>query len=488
MALCVCLVACVPTPDEPIVIGKDQTEMLKTASKPITGDDAALSLAERLGAPARYTYAYQKGTLTIDADAEIVVPDGELPIVRVFPKEFDQATVTRLWNVLVGDVPMQVVSYEPTKADIAEEIEAMLDALEADEPGAFGFETNEELEQRIAVYRQKYSDAPDEPIGVPNDGTLYTESEYDDDGKVAASHTCIQAESKEAGIRFTVSNSFDNDAPIKTTLYDDLGKEIGFSIRNVERSASFTFIKDNDPKAQCYRWEQEITASDVIPAEAAHSLTATPQSAWEAARTLLVDMGLSDEYAAQRLFLIKDWGPDDEPREFAYRVVCTHKVYGASALMIGNIRDEGDLDMYAPSWRYERFYIDVGNDGVYCIQLLAPLTLGETLIEQTSLMPFAEIQAVIEKMLPIVYADENGDNSDLPDDRCYEKHINRVELGLWRVREQDRIDRGLLIPAWAVYANTVEIDTLGGYGWRDYQPILLVNAVDGSVIDTNAGY
>lgn len=101
-----CLLACVPTPDEPIVVGKDQTEMLETASKPIMGDDAALSLAERLGAPARYTYAYQKGTLTIDADAEIVVPDGELPIVRVFPKDFDQATVTRLWNVLVGDVPM----------------------------------------------------------------------------------------------------------------------------------------------------------------------------------------------------------------------------------------------------------------------------------------------------------------------------------------------------------------------------------------------
>ena len=31
-ALCLCLIACVPTPDEPIVVGKDQTEMLEKAN------------------------------------------------------------------------------------------------------------------------------------------------------------------------------------------------------------------------------------------------------------------------------------------------------------------------------------------------------------------------------------------------------------------------------------------------------------------------
>ena len=482
------LCACQPTPDEPVVVGKDQSGMIAQAKESFAPEMQRASLRERLNVPDRMTYSYKKGTLTIDADAEIVVPDGELPIVRVFPKEFDQETVTKFWNALIGDVPMQLVQDEMTKAEIAEEIEDMLAALEANEPQAFGFETNEQLERRIALYQQKYNAAPDDPEGTPTDGTLYTESEYGDDGKIAASHTCVKAESKEAGYRFTVSNSYDNDAPITKTLYDDIGREIGYSIRNVERKASFQFIKDKDPHAGCYIWDKELTVSDDIPAEAAHSLHTLPQNAWETAQTLLKDTGLSEEYLPQRMFLLTDVGSENVPREYAYRIVCTHVVNGAPALMIANLEDEGMLEKYASSWHFERFYIDVGDQGVYCVQFYAPLAVGETVAEQTNLMPFSEIQSIIEKMLPIIYETETGNYDDMTDFRVYEKHITRIELGLWRVRERDQIDSGLMIPVWALYADTIETDTADGYGWKEYKPILLINAVDGSIIDSAKGY
>ena len=481
------LCACQPTPDEPIVVGKDQTEMLETASKPITGDDAALSLAERLGAPARYTYAYQKGTLTIDADAEIVVPDGELPIVRVFPKDFDQATVTRLWNVLVGDVPMYAAQTETTKEDYEREIEWLLPLLDAENPEEYGFSSREEIAQRLAALQQKYNEAPECGAGAPMDGTLLRGVETDDDGKVVASHTYIEADSPETGYRFAVSNSYDNAEVIQKTHYDALGNAVGSEVRRVEKSSQFTFIKGNEPQADCFVWDAEVKDTNMIPERAKNALHSTPEEAIKATQSFLADAGLSEEYALQRLFLITEFEPEDEPL-YAYRAVCTHKVGGCGTLMVGNHVEEDIDDMYAPLWPYEKLTVDVNDNGVYCVQFHSPLSIGETLTEKTNLLPFAQVQAIAEKMLPILFEREAGTFGDTPARVTYRKHIDRVELGLWRIREKDRIDRGLLIPVWAFFGSATETDPVDDYVFTSYYPILLVNAIDGSIIDAGPGY
>ena len=64
-----------------------------------------------------------------------------------------------------------------------------------------------------------------------------------------------------------------------------------------------------------------------------------------------------------------------------------------------------------------------------------------------------------------------------------------MELGLWRVRIQDKIDQGMLIPVWAFYAYKTERDPNGMFDETvSYLPILLINAVDGSIIDPAKGY
>ncbi len=487
------LIACQPTPNEPVVVGKDQSKMIERARREIPEEQRAMSIRERLGVPERLTYSYHKGNLTIEADAKIVVPDGELPIVRVFPREFDQATVTTLWNVLIGDTPMQIQQEGMTKAEIAEELEAMIAALDANEPQAFGFETVEQLEKRITLYQKKYNEAPDVLDGEPADGTLYTESEYDNSGNVTASHTCVRAVSKETGVRFIVSNGYDNDAPIETILYDDIGREIGYSVRSVERRSSFVFIKNNEAQAPCFIWGDELSFNDPCPAGILGTVTVTPQRAKEHAEAFLKDARLDGAYAVRRVFVITD----SDATEFAYRIVCTHTVGGCPVLMTGNTGEAENADMdfgedenddYAEIWQYEQFWIDVNDSGVYCVQMHQPLAIGDVVTERSYLLPFSEIRKIMEKMMPIIYETEaknpSGENSDMR----YEKRINRVELGLWRVREQNRIDRGLLIPVWAFYANTTETYPEIGYSWQTYLPILLVNAVDGSIIDPQKGY
>ena len=185
------------------------------------------------------------------------------------------------------------------------------------------------------------------------------------------------------------------------------------------------------------------------------------------------------------MFLIKDWPEGDGPCTYAYRVVCSRMVNGCPTLMAGNLVEES-RDQFAPNWRTEKLYVDVNDQGLYCVQLTSPLTVGDTMIERAKLMPFPEIRSIAEKMLPILY-ETQARSFEEGVRTTYEKHIRRVELGLWCIREMDQLDRGILIPAWAFYTNTREVNE-DGEEWCSFEPILLLNAVDGSVIDPLVGY
>ena len=482
------LCACQPTPESSIIVGKDQTAMIEQAKKPITEEQRNLSIRHRLDVPDRLTYSYHKGNLTIDAEAEIIVPDGELPIVRVFPSDFDQAVVTDLWNVLIGDLKMTAIIYERTKAEIAESIEWLMTEIDNGDVTKHGFASKEEAKKALMTLQKQYKEAPDIAMGDPVDGTLLKGTMLDDNGRELASHTYLYAESKETGYRFWVSNNWNNKEIIVRKSYDEFGREVGTATRTVERSASLIYIKNNEPQASCYVWGSELRFDDPRPEQMRGTVTITPQQAKTFADAFLDAAKLSDRYHTQRIFVITDY----DAAESAYRVVCTRTVHGVPALMTGNTHESAyaseDEEEYAESWDYEGLWIDVNDSGVYCVQLHAPLAIGDVVTEQTNLLPFSEIRKIMKKMLPVMYETEaknfNGEDMEL----TYEKHINRVELGLWRVREQNSIERGLLIPVWAFYANTIELDRETDYTNETYLPILLINAIDGSVIDPQKGY
>ena len=478
-------VACQPTPTEPVVMRKAQSAMLKKAGEPIPADMLSLPLRERLMVPDRLTYAYQRDAMTIDGDAAIVIPEGEMPVVRVFPANFDQAAVSRLWDATVGDVPMTAVQEKRTKEYYAPLIEYVLQALESDDPQQYGFDSREDAQRRLKELQQQYAEAPESQAGAPMDGTLQQGIYRDDEGREITSYTYIKGESAQTGYRFTLRNNGTNTEPIQTTVYDDAGKAMGISLRRVERNAYFTFIKGNEAQAACFVWDRELDLGESCPAEASGSLSIPPQQAIIEAERFLQEAGLSDRYAALRVFLIKDWPEGGAPYTYAYRVVCARMVNGCPTLMAGNLVEESK-DQFAPNWRTEQLYVDVNDQGLYCVQLTSPLTVGDTMIERAKLMHFPEIRSIAEKMLPILY-ETQARSFEEGVRTTYEKHIRRVELGLWCIREMDQLDRGILVPAWAFYANTREVNE-DGEEWCSFEPILLLNAVDGSVIDPLVGY
>jgi hypothetical protein len=87
-------------------------------------DDRPLS--EQLGAPERYAAKLTGagGKLTISIDAPVVLPQGDLPILRVQAAEFTQEQVTKAFSTLCGDTPMHLNSDVMTKSEIEAAIAA----------------------------------------------------------------------------------------------------------------------------------------------------------------------------------------------------------------------------------------------------------------------------------------------------------------------------------------------------------------------------
>ena len=99
---------CQRTPEEPIVVSKDQQQMIEKAQgETVYAADAPAGVdwAARLGAPKKYEAKLTSagGHLVVDVDATVSLPEVELPVVRVSPYLFTDEDVHRYARALLGE-------------------------------------------------------------------------------------------------------------------------------------------------------------------------------------------------------------------------------------------------------------------------------------------------------------------------------------------------------------------------------------------------
>ena len=123
------------------------------------------------------------------------------------------------------------------------------------------------------------------------------------------------------------------------------------------------------------------------------------------------------------------------------------------------------------------------------------------LSEDTNLMAFDEIRKVFEAMIIRKYEPkaQPENYSDIKDINI-EIDISEVKLGVVRVRTQNSGGReGIYIPAWVFYGQKISNETYEGgnnltlYNNAIYdagidKPLMVINAVDGSIIDLSKGH
>ena len=521
------LVGCQPTPETEFIVNKgDQNAMIdmargedvvsaaggKDGTEPATLDYRALyGIPERLMG----TFSDAEGKVLVRIDAEVAVPDAPLPIVRVFSKDFDQQTVTRIWNVLVGDTPMFELVDETNlnrRTRIEDELKffyAMLDDPELMKEHLY---EKDEVMEEIARLQAEYQTAEDaEPKEKRRvDSTMWRRGVGFADQPDLTQQLGLWAISEDESVRFTVYNSTDNDEPIYETV------DGGWNVIQNNKQASLGFRRASDASNIVFGnrtigvpFGTIIKEDDPLPERAKAWLPYTPKEAADRVRAFLKQAGLSDEFTIAYLSLGDDagvYGRDDDretlPHEltmFCYHAVCARKVNGApccnTEINVYESRGgESTKTAYAPSWAYEQMHVYLDAEGVFSFTWGTPLSVSDTLTGISKLKPFDEIKTIAEKRFPLQYLEEANpvtEVSDHPNTQLpiTEITIDRITLGLWRIAEQDKLGQGLLVPAYCFYGDIKSTWYQDGTPRIEYNDLLFViNAVDGSVIDPAKGY
>ncbi len=440
-----------------------------------TGSD---SLSARLGDPDHVTrtFASSDGTLTVDVDADVVIPDADsAPLIRVTGGAVTQAQADALREALVH-CTLYETDLPQTKAQIKEYIDQLEQSIQDHDPAEDeGFtyydpQGNEiTFEERtlltIDQMWQEYEAAPETAEAGPISGKF----EPDEGGMSVTG----QGESDEYGTEYFSAYVGDSGAGNVRTCYRRDGLEVNNTLWELAQNARGAHFVNVDPD------------SIEAPACTAEEARALCDPIVEA-----LDIEGMAFWSARMKYSNADGG------RCCWELQYTRDLGG---LPITYTRTDGDVMTDAPvyqlNWVYEKLTFYVDDSGIVGLWWEAPYDLGEHVTEDAALLSMDDVMAVFEKMFTVAY-----DNDDLPfdisfpirtarwDGKDIHVDVNEVRLGYTRIAEMDKEEAtGLLVPAWDFFGVITDGD--GNVLSDDPEASLLtVNAVDGDIIDRGFGY
>ena len=485
------LAGCQPTPEAPFVIGKDNGQMIEKAQETREPEKAGENLYEALGCPKTYVIEIRNDAarVHIQGEAKVILPETEgLPLVYVQAARFDQERVYTFFRALTDGVEMYDIRLVVTRGEDDFRVQ---------------FKRSE-----IASLQKAYKDAPETVSLTINDGTLkpYTMTFL---GKNRGTATAVDAISDpfgdDAGRWFAVNNDADYADAGSYTFIDQDGNEQYFTPHSgsnlmyaaksgvmVGTYSGGTILADATAASltgEPVAFPEDCTILGYLEPEALH-LSLTPADARRQAEQLMTACGVTD-MAVDGVYLLSDrqeiygaeyWEPADlaelraKPEHQVYAVRFLRRVAGVPVeSFFGMSQVKVDDSGYGPEWQYEVLEVAVDDGGIQAVRWTGPLAIEEVVTDRAALLPFEDVRSIFEKMLPVVYANYGAD-------RDWDIEISEVRLCLWRIFDKNSFTRGILVPAWCFYG------AVDGRPATNFQPLLIVNGVDGSVIDPLQGY
>ena len=483
--------ACQATPEEPIVVGKDQQAMLDAAAQTV---EPEVSLSEQVDAPAAYkTELKVSDTFKLTADAEVTVPDADgMPIIRVKAADFTQPQVDGMIKALFKGQKIYETSEELSKEEITDMIVNSNRVKNLEE-----FAGQEEMiDKSIAQLEAIYDSAPEKRVYTESNGQLAKKEicDRDENPYVNGEHVAyymglhVRTNPEDSTAPFCYFDVRNNSDLTKPNA-DDTG---GYF---VNRCAMITYGYF-DP--QGIKTSVGTTGSLSIPIDentvisdpvVLGRLKRTPAQAKQQVEEMLQTAGITDMQICG-IYLSDDsdaglYGNEKrEAQKNAYRFSLCRMIAGVPCGYSKSFTDADDsAGEYFGSWNYESFDVTVNDDGIVDVWWMSPLVIGDKVVERAALLPFDKITQRFEQQIKNSYAyQDSGDNIEV--------NVTHVSLELMRITEQNSIEKGLLVPVWNFYATKskqVE-DWTETTGLDCPWAVLSINAVDGSVISVTSGY
>ena len=396
----------------------------------------------------------QQGRLTIHADAQVVAEQGTaLPTATMEPRQFTQEDVDNLLRVFLKGEPLY--SFTQTKQELKEWIDHINSPEWEPDPDIS--EPKEERRQRLnAEYEQWVKTAPEEkPI-------LHGFYDSDDPNRISGSGTAD-------GVKYDISifNQFGGDW---TTAYiDRTDYKYGSDIEDWGSISEEEAIAQGDALMQKLGLDHMVL-DDIQPSH-------RNDNTWQLYYTPTVN-GIP----------ISSIRKDSYDQEYGWTY--QYETYGCS--------EEVNPDKV--SWRMEAIWITVGKDGILSFTWDAPATSAKVQTKNSNLLPFEEIAAIANTMLPVVIIGPTEARSLVELDAIngfetrMDVEITKVSLTLMRVRDKGSL-QGTVVPVWDFWGTSDWYDAApNAYGYNqkgeryDVEPLMTLNAIDGTVVSRLFGY
>ena len=415
--------------------------------------------------PEKFTgdWTGQEGKLTIHADAQVVAELGTaLPTATVEPREFTQEDVDNLLKVFLKREPLY--SHVQTKQELQGHLDYINSPDWTSDPGKPSDPASLEArrKEQNAWYTAEIAKAPEEkPI-------LHGFSDSDDPKRIGGNATVN-------GIKWCVS------------IWNNLGDF--FTNASIIRE-DFKYRDYDIPLPEASKEEAVAQGNALMQELGFDNFVLVDAQQWSV--ELPGDNGIWRLYYAPTVngFPIAGARQDiTQTHDGTVYQDCQYWYYSAS--------EETNPDTVA--WELENIYLDVGKNGILSFDWTSPSTRPVVRQAESTLLPFEEIAAIADTMLPEVIQGPDGrvlvevDQYNGFDTRM-DVDITKVSLSLMRIRDKGSL-QGTIVPVWDFWGTSDWYDAEpNAYGYQEkgmnyeFQPMLTLNAVDGTVVDRQLGY
>ena len=468
------LSACQPTPEVEPVAQKDSEALIERVE--VAEEDVAdmAEAPESRHITRELTEVSQRTGIDITIDADVVLPETDaIPVARVQSGHQNMSVLENIWKILgngsgmLEDFPR---SYYEGQARMW---------MEFRENGVLDkYSSFEEMDAAISELLAEAATKSAEPVFFP-------ESPMD---------------VMQTGEKLHDTNMY-NCYEGYVTFYGWSDQETVYKMGlNVTSVGGNRFTRDIEMNDELNDYQNSVNPLNIyLPAiERGEFRVQLPERSIEDAQAyaeqLLADIGITDfacVVARIAPLIPRFFDEQQDVCPCAYELLFTRQVAGVN-VTYNDVTDSGgrlyrDTPDYTPSWGYERIQLLVDDAGVLYMAYPPLYEVTEIVTERAEILSLEEAVASFERMIGYQYAAYETGEEELCDDAylC----IDEIRLGLTRIVEKNAQQQGYLVPSWTFFGHYKLIDFWpDGEGHHGTEAILIVNALDGSIIDPDRGF
>ncbi|MBQ3159100.1 MAG: hypothetical protein IJC00_01455 [Clostridia bacterium] len=481
------LVACQPTPEVDAVRQKNSAKMIEmakgeTAAAPQAAEEgpAATPTPVRDLMPERLQWDFYTDVKNIHVTADVPIrirTEDTFPLLRVKPWTGSPTENLKIVQALLGTDTVYKSVYQVTRADLEKQIRDLMNTLSDPYNNKelledFGREELEELvprwQARLEELQEQYRNFKD---GEPQPNPLWDGQPEDDMHQtvlVTGAWDKDNAENYDS-VYFFARSTYPEHWSMDMMRKGDWGAAYDYGMQELIDPADYDMP----------HWGSKLT-----PRQAANKVQSILAPF---VNTAVVDILWSNNAS-------DTYGSDGTKLRWGY-VVRLMPLYHGTATGVGLGRlpmlSRDPVTNVGRSWEQEYIMGAVTDEGVRRLTWGCPLKVTEVVAEHAQLLPFSEIEQIAQQQINRRFAYHGEENGSLA--------VAGVILGLVYMGEQNNAEGGLLAPVWVFLKADrpndqqqklwAQLDQPPAAPYYDtLNPLVMINAVDGTVIDPYAGY